>query len=295
MPIPFRCACGASYELRDEYAGRALSCPMCGRESVAGGPAVSEQPPVISTDMMASPEEPSTIRADMFAPAAETATLAAPHPEDGRRDFERGMPMAPVLTLGLIVLLTIIFGFQVSGGTLESQEGFILAGALSREHVLGSAGSSGPQIWRLFSAMFLHGSFDHLFGNAIALYILGMACEHAFGFGRMAMIYVLAGLGGSLMSIAMSPGPSVGASGAIFGLMGAAVIFFRKHGAHFVLRDNRVGWVLLAWALYIIATGFLQPFVDNGAHIGGFVTGALLAALVDPAILKRLPAAPRPQ
>ena len=203
------------------------------------------------------------------------------------------MPLAPALTLGLIAILTLVFVFQVSGGTLESKESIILAGALTREHVLGQAGAGGPQVWRLASAMFLHGSFDHLFGNAVALYILGMACEHAFGFARMALIYMLAGLGGSLMSIALSPGPSVGASGAIFGLMGAAVIFFRKHGAQFVLRDNRVGWVLLAWAAYSIATGFLQPFIDNGAHIGGFVTGALLAALVDPAILKRQPSALR--
>jgi rhomboid protease GluP len=289
MTISFRCTCGAAYQLRDEFAGRTLPCPRCGNPTVVGP---APEPVVISHEMIAPPPEAAMISSDMFAPAVEDVPLPA-HAEVGRQDFERGMPMAPVLTLGLIVLITVIFFFQMSSGSLESREAIILAGALTRDHVLGLTGSAGPQPWRLFSAMFLHGSPDHLFGNAVALYILGLACEHAFGFGRMALIYLLAGLGGSLFSIALSPGPSVGASGAIFGLMGATVIFFRKHGRHFVLRDNRVGWVLLAWAVYSIATGLLQPFIDNGAHIGGFLTGALVAALLDPAILHRPPSAPR--
>ncbi len=288
MTIPVRCSnCRNSWNLRDEFAGRSFACPVCGAEFVAGeAPGNAGEPPSVTDEMLAAPD---TITADMFAPA-ESLPAIPPHPEDGRHDFERGMPMAPALTLGLIVAITVVFILQVSGGSLESKESIIQAGALSRDHVLGRAGTGAPEVWRLVSAMFLHGSIDHLIGNALALYVLGLACEHAFGFGGLAGIYFLSGIGGSLMSIAMGPGPSVGASGAIFGLMGAAVVFFRKYASLFVLRDSRVGWVLLAWAGYSVATGLLQPYVDNGAHIGGFLSGAAIAAVVPPAILKRLPA-----
>ena len=74
------------------------------------------------------------------------------------------------------------------------------------------------EYWRLMSATLLHGSLDHLVGNAIALFILGMVCEHAFGRGQFVVLYVASGLAGSLVSLMTSPGPSVGASGAISGV-----------------------------------------------------------------------------
>src|SRR5439155_11436932 len=83
------------------------------------------------------------------------------------------------------------------------------------------------EYWRLMSATLLHGSLDHLVGNAIALFILGMVCEHAFGRGQLVVLYVASGLTGSLASLMTSPGPSVGASGAIFGLQSAAIVLFR--------------------------------------------------------------------
>src|ERR1700704_377796 len=85
------------------------------------------------------------------------------------------------------------------------------------------------QYWRLESATWLHGGRDHLVSNAIALFILGMICEHAFGSAQFFVLYVLSGLGGSFMSLLISEGPSVGASGAIFGLQAAAIVLFRQH------------------------------------------------------------------
>jgi len=217
------------------------------------------------------------------APPVITPEMLATSTTDSRQDFEKGMRLAPPVTLLLITANVVIFLVLVMKGALESREAIVLAGALSRERVLEG------EVWRLVSAMFLHGGFDHLIGNCIALYVLGVACEHAFGTAKVGVLYLLAGLGGSLLSILWSMGPSVGASGAIFGLMGAGSVFFRKHGRKFVLRDNRVGVVLIVWALYSIVTGLTEPLIDNGAHIGGLLTGSAVALGFRPALLDRLP------
>ncbi len=87
----------------------------------------------------------------------------------------------------------------------------------------------------------------------------------------------------------MSAGPSVGASGAIFGLQGAAIVLFRLHRDRLLVRDRRVGVVLIVWALYTIAGGIMEPFIDNGAHIGGALGGALIARYLHPVVLSSLP------
>lgn len=219
-----------------------------------------------------------TIGDHMLAPAQ------APSAEV-REDFEKQMSLAPRLTILLIAANVVIFIISLFAGSLDSREAIILAGALAREQVLAG------EPWRLVSAMFLHGSLDHLIGNCIALYILGMACEHAYGLGRAGLLYLLAGVGGSLLSTAVSPGPSVGVSGAIFGLMGAGIVFFRKYSRRFIVRDNRIGIVLLVWALYSIATGFFEPYIDNAGHIGGLLVGAAVALCVHPALLNRISSA----
>jgi membrane associated rhomboid family serine protease len=81
----------------------------------------------------------------------------------------------------------------------------------------------------------------------------------------------------------------VGASGAIFGLQGAAIVLFRLHRDRLLVRDRRVGFVLLVWAIYTIAGGLMQPFIDNGAHIGGALGGALIARRLHPVVLSPLP------
>src|SRR5439155_1383823 len=102
------------------------------------------------------------------------------------------------------------------------------------------------------------------------LYVVAMACEHDFGFVRTAVVYFTSGLTGSLLSGALSPGPSVGASGAIFGVVAAVVVVLYRHQKRFYLRDKRIGFVLLVWAAYQISTGLLNPYIDNYGHLGGF-------------------------
>lgn len=216
------------------------------------------------------PEEPLTITPDMLAetPLSESTF-----------DFEQGISYWPALTLVLILLCVVVFIWEVATGALADRESIIAAGALYRQSVLEG------QWHRLITAMFLHGGFDHVFGNCVVLYVVGLACQHAFGWRRTGVLFLLTGVCGGLLSIAVDPGPSVGASGAIFGLLGGLVVFFRKHRARLHLRDKRIGFVLLAWAIYQIGLGFVTPFVDNFAHVGGVLSGGLLGWCLKPARL----------
>ena len=229
------------------------------------------------TEGQADTPKPVRITKDMLAPSPP-GRPDRPDPRAGRIDFERGMSYAPPFTLGLLAFLTAVFAWQVVRGTLVDQETIIDAGALVRSRVLAG------EWWRILTATALHDGARHLIGNGISLHILGMATEHAFGPKRFALIYLISGLGGSAVSMLVGPGPSVGASGAIFGVMGALIAYLIKHQDRFYVRDKRIGVVLLAWACWILMEGFLTPFVDNGAHLGGLMVG-LLTGLFTPSQL----------
>ncbi len=219
-----------------------------------------------------------------MATAPEQALRITPDMLLSRRiDFERRMRRLPLVTVVILVVLVVIFLAEVRVGALASREAIVAMGALARERV------AAGEYWRLLTAPWLHGGVDHLVGNGIALFILGMLCEAAFGRAQFVLLYVLSGLAGSLGSLAVSVGPSVGASGAIFGLQGAAIMLFRLYRDRLLVRDRRVGFVLLVWAIYSIAGGLMQPFIDNGAHIGGAVGGALIARRLHPVVLSPLP------
>jgi len=219
--------------------------------------------------MATAPEPPLRITPDMLL--------------SRRIDFERRMRRLPPVTVAILMVLVVIFLAEVRVGALASREAIVAMGALARERV------AAGEYWRLLTAPWLHGGVDHLVGNGIALFILGMLCEAAFGRAQFVLLYVLSGLAGSVVSLAVSVGPSVGASGAIFGLQGAAIMLFRLHRDRLLVRDRRVGFVLLVWAIYTIAAGLMQPFIDNGAHIGGALGGALIARRLHPVVLSPLP------
>lgn len=128
--------------------------------------------------------------------------------------------------------------------------------------------------WRLVSAAFLHGSFLHIAFNMYVLFALGPTLERILGHGRYLALYLLAALGGGVASYAFSDlrTVSVGASGAIFGLMGALVVAGRR-----LKYDITQVLVLLG---INAAIGFLAPGVDWRAHLGGLVTGAAVAAIM---------------
>lgn len=190
-----------------------------------------------------------------------------------RAEFERGMSPVPPVAVLLGLVCAVAFGWEVAVGALDSEERLIAAGALNGPRV------KAGEWWRLVTCVFLHGGPDHLLGNLLVLYVLGMAVEHAFGHGRTLLLFLLAGVIGSGFSL-IDGRTSVGASGAVFGLAGALVVFFARHGQHYHVRDRRVGTVLAIWAVYQFALGYFNPIIDNWAHVGGFIGGAAVAAVI---------------
>lgn len=203
-------------------------------------------------------------------PIVITDDLLDTTPTEERRDFERGMSAMPPVTLTLIALNIGIFCWEVASGALDNVQALVAAGALDRAHVMRG------EYWRLVSSMFLHGGAEHLIGNCLALYVLGMACEHALGWWRALAVYLLCGVAGSLASVLVEPGPTVGASGAVFGFMGCVTGFLRRHRDRFFVRDARIGLVLGCWAIWQFASGWFNPRIAVMAHIGGFGAGSVL-------------------
>jgi rhomboid protease GluP len=191
--------------------------------------------------------------------------------DGGRVDFEDDMTYAPRATLGLLAALVAVFIWEVSTRAFTSRERIIAAGALVRSRVLDG------ELWRIGSATFLHGGPEHLLSNCLSLYILGIACEHAVGWLRLLTIFAAGAIGGWTLSLLTHAGPTVGASGAIFGVMGAVVVILYQHRDFFVVRDKRIGVVIAVWAGYTLLVGLLQPMIDNAAHFGGLVAGAAAA------------------
>ena len=137
------------------------------------------------------------------------------------------------------------------------------------------------EYWRLFTAIFIHSGFLHIGFNAYALYILGRDVERFSGALRFTLIFLLAGLSGSVFSLIFNPSPSVGASGAIFGLIGALAVFLYRHRQLFGERGRRNFQNVVIIALINLAFG-LQGGIDNWAHLGGLIGGLLLGWVLGP-------------
>lgn len=141
--------------------------------------------------------------------------------------------------------------------------------------------SGGPEPWRLLTATFLHAGLIHLLFNSWALLDLGRLIEHLYGPRKMFVLYLTTGVLGNVVSLWWH-GPGlfqVGASGAIFGLIGVAGVWGLKRGGTVgqTMRQH-----MTTWALYGIVMGIFFR-ADNAAHIGGLIAGALAAFVIDDA------------
>ena len=131
------------------------------------------------------------------------------------------------------------------------------------------------QYYRLLTGIFLHGGFLHLFLNCYSLYVLGSQIENFFGKVKFIIVYLFSGLIGSLFSMTFNPSAgSIGASGAIFGLM-VALLYFGYY--YRVYLGNVVKSQILPLILINLSFGFLTQGVDNSAHIGGLIGGIIIS------------------
>lgn len=170
----------------------------------------------------------------------------------------------PTVTYSLIGVTAVVFGIQFVVGI----------GELANEFGMWPFGIALNGEWyRLLTAAFLHGSILHIAFNMYVLFALGPTLERALGHARFLILYLVAALGGSVASYTFSDPRtvSVGASGAIFGLMGALIVAGRR------LRWD-ITQVLILLGINVVI-GFLSPDVDWRAHFGGLAVGALVAGV----------------
>ena len=191
----------------------------------------------------------------------------------------RGTPA----TAFLIVAILIGFGIEVVTDAWRNPDVLADLGAILSYRILVE-----HEYWRLVSAMFLHGdgtiqgTLLHLLLNLWALFQLGTLYEMMFGTRRFVWIYFITGIVASITSMVVTGGPSVGASGAIFGLLGAFIFSVRRSPRW---RHDRIARSVVKqcvfWAVANIVVLSQIPKIDNAAHIGGLVSG-LIHGLVWP-------------
>jgi membrane associated rhomboid family serine protease len=181
------------------------------------------------------------------------------------------MPMTkPVFTYVLIGVTCVVYLFQLILGDPFTKLGW-KANDLIRQ----------GEYWRLITPIFFHAYPLHILFNMYALYIIGPEVERIMGYARFLLIYFLAGYAGVLTSFAFSPDYSLGASGAIFGLIGALAVFLYRHRQQL----GRLGRSMLNNVVFVIILNVLLSFtpgIDLFGHFGGLLAGSITAWLLSP-------------
>jgi rhomboid protease GluP len=207
----------------------------------------------------------------------------------GARAIDRRNPSAilggiiPHARFNTVVILVVNFGLFLATALYSMGAGNgdalwnIDVGTLVAFGAKYNAGLAAGQWWRLVTAGFLHGGLLHILMNSWVLFDLGAQVEEIYGAGRMLVIYFVSSVFGFYVSAVWSPAPSVGASAALMGLIGAMIALGVRH-------RNPLGSAIRAtyirWAIYIILFGLLPGLrVDNAAHIGGLAAGFGIAYL----------------
>jgi membrane associated rhomboid family serine protease len=201
------------------------------------------------------------------------ATVRAP-----RTALGGGLSGDGVVTKVLIGLNVAVFAIGVLLGLVNGPAGAMQALVGGSEPLFQPFAMWGPGVaagewWRLLTSGFLHAGVLHIGLNMWALMLFGTEVERLIGRWRYLALYLLCVVGGSVGVLLLAPGvPSVGASGAVFGLFGALVFFFR--------RLNRSPRPLITLIAINFAIGFVIHFISWQAHLGGLITGAITGALL---------------
>jgi membrane associated rhomboid family serine protease len=174
------------------------------------------------------------------------------------------------VSIALAAALAVVFG-------LEQMWGGVSVPVLARMGSLIAERVHAGEYYRLASCTFLHGSVAHFLLNTLVLFLVGRSLERLFGGGRLLFLYLVSGLAGSAGSLWLTQGHSVGASGAIFGLLGAELSLVFRPGGVLPLEVARRARPQALLNLGIMVIGSLQPRIDAAAHLGGGVVGVALA------------------
>ena len=202
-------------------------------------------------------------------------------PEPPRDTQERSVPeggsvrvsvpeSAPYVTYTIIAITSLVYVLQLITSDLP-----ILYLAKSNELI------REGQFWRLLTPALVHGSLPHILFNMYALLSFGTSLERHFGHGRFFLLYVLGAFAGNVMSFLLTSGISVGASTAIFGLIGAEGVFLVQNRKLFAGQfRSAIGNVIFVVVVNLFIG--LSPMIDNWGHIGGLLGGLIFASFAGP-------------
>ena len=174
--------------------------------------------------------------------------------------------MLTYLLLGINII--VFLADQLMGGRLTA------LGATDRTAILAG------QTWRFVTSMFLHGNLLHIGFNGYFLYLVGPRLERMFGKPRFAAIYFLSGIAGSVASFALSGASSIGASGALFGIIGSWIPLLYRNQKLLANTDKQIRQIIEVIAINLLIG--LMPGIDNWAHLGGLLAGLALGWVASP-------------
>ena len=181
------------------------------------------------------------------------------------------------VTVLLILINTLIFLVVEFTGGSENGQHMLECGVAYAPLILEQG-----QWYRMFSSMFLHFGAPHLINNMLVLFVLGQRLEPVTGKIKFFLIYIFGGLGGNMLSLffdmyAGNASLSAGASGAVFAVMGGMIYVIIRHRGRVADLTVRQMLIMAAFSLYF---GFASEGVDNVAHIGGLLSGFLIAVIL---------------
>jgi rhomboid protease GluP len=165
----------------------------------------------------------------------------------------------------LVAVNIAVYGFTsyLSGNALEMSDRVLLQFGQYNPYVFNG------EVWRLFTGMFVHANIAHIVGNMLFLFIYGLRAEDMFDIKEYLLIYLMSGLAGGLLTLFLWPDSlSIGASGAIFGMIGASTVYLRR-----AVGQSIITAVMFVFFLFAFNFG---PNVNYLAHLGGLAVGLLI-------------------
>lgn len=204
---------------------------------------------------------------DPFRSQPETPDQQTPEPPAVRVSVPEA---APYVTYAIIAITSLVYILQLATSDLPIV-------FLAKDNDLIRRG----EFWRLLTPALVHGSLPHILFNMYALLSFGTSLERHFGHGRFFLLYVLGAFAGNVMSFLLTRADSVGASTAIFALIGAEGVFLVQNRKLFAGQfRNAIGNVIFVVAVNLFLG--LAPTIDNWGHIGGLLGGVIFASFAGP-------------
>jgi rhomboid protease GluP len=184
---------------------------------------------------------------------------------------------APYVTYSIIGVTVFFYVLQLLSEYVFGSDILVIYGARINEAILAG------ELWRFLTPALLHGSLPHIAFNMYALLSFGTSLERHFGHGRFFLLYVLGAFAGNVASFLFTGGSySVGASTAIFGLLGAEAVFLIQNRKSFPGQfRSAIGNIIFIAAINLFVIGSL-PGIDNWGHIGGLVGGVMFTSFAGP-------------